>query len=61
MTPCKDRDVIPFTAASKLDSAEARFDVKTCRKGYTMMIVGAENLGVKEANRGLLRQGLKGC
>ena len=53
---CKDRDTVPFAVTIKLRSASPAeaFDVKICKKGYTMTIRHAKKFGVKEGKQGFI-------
>jgi hypothetical protein len=53
---CKDRNMVPFAVTIKLSSGSAAemFDVKICKKGYTMAIQQAKKYGVKEGKQGFV-------
>lgn len=53
---CKDRDMVPFAVTIKLDATAkgGNFDVKSCKKGYTMAIRDAKKYGAKEGKQGFI-------
>lgn len=53
---CKDRDMGPFAVTIKLglSSPGETFDVKACKKSYTMAIHEAKKYGVKEGKQGFV-------
>ena len=52
---CKDCELSPFAVMIKLNaSVEGFFDVKACKKGYTMAILNAKKYGVKEGKQGFV-------
>jgi hypothetical protein len=53
---CKDRDVVPFAVTIKLNSSakEEPFDVKSCKKGYTLVISDAKKYGVRDGKQGFV-------
>lgn len=54
--------MVPFAVTIKLDSSAKgeKFDVKACKKGYTMAIRDAKKYGVKEGKQGFIETTVEG-